>query len=164
MGRLAPIVWLIEFWAVLIAFVPAALAAAWFVFRRYLTAQNDVLLKYKPTIDTVSLAVAIGSLIVGYVNLKREIEKLRSEKSAVVPPATATKRYKTKHDGDVNLRPCAKPTNECAPIVVLPPGTNVEPLGDTRDYIDARGVRTTWLRVRASGHVGWVNQSVLGER
>lgn len=164
MGRLAPILFLIEFWVVIVAFIPALLAGAWFGFRHYLVTQNDVLLKYKPTIDTAALLIAIGSLLIGYVTLMREIEKLKAEKAATPSAIASSKRYQTKGNGYVNLRVCPKPNSECPAATELPPATPVLLLGESRQYIDHRGTRSVWQKVRAAAQVGWVNENTLWER
>lgn len=164
MGRLAPILFIIEFWAAIVAFIPALLAVTWFGFRHYLVAQNEVLLKYKPTIDTVALFVAIGSLLIGYATLMREIESLKAEKAAKPGAEARAKRFQTKGNGNVNLRVCPKPSLECPPITELAPATPVQLLGVSKPYIDDRGTRSVWQKVRAAGQTGWVNENTLWEQ
>ena len=150
----------LEFWPVLAAFVPVALAAAWLGLGRYLAAQNALLLRYKPTIDIIALTVGMASLIVGYFTLVAKIEELKRTSITYNEPRQA----RTKANGGVNLRRCAKPSDvDCPVVVAIPPNSKVDLFAEKRYYVETSGSRATWRKIRHDGHVGWVNEVLLWE-
>jgi hypothetical protein len=160
MGRLRLIFLAFEFWTVIAVFVPILLSGIWFGFRGYFVAQNDLLAKYKPTIDTIALLVAVASLVIGYINLMHELRKISELK---VDQSSQIVRMQTKATGHVNMRKCAQPSNDRCPILIeLPPRTELEVLPDTSSYFDQQtGNRSVWKKVKYKSSTGWVNESLL---
>jgi hypothetical protein len=77
MGRLRLLLFAWEFWFAIAAFIPAIISVGWLVFKDYFIAQNEFLKEFKVTIDTAALLVAIASVVVGYLSLMSEINKLK---------------------------------------------------------------------------------------
>ena len=164
MGRFRVVLFVLEFWEVLLAFVPVVLAGIWFGFRDYFAAQNAFLLEYKPTIDSVALVVAIGSLVIGYVNLMHELKTLNSQPPPT-PQAQTGKQVAmiSKATGYIYMRKCPQPNNHsCPAIAKLAPRTPVLALPFVSYYTDSQtGNRLRWRKISTGGYEGWVNESLL---
>ncbi len=160
MGRFKLIFYVFEVWEIVLACAPILLSGAWFAFRGYLIAQNDFLATAKPTVDAVAVLLTFGTIVIGYMTLKNELEKLQKEQEAQKPKIVKMQTMGTK---PVNVRRCPSPSNsDCSVIVTLPPNTQVDVLPAAKSYIDNKsGKRSMWRKIQCNDIEGWVNESLL---
>lgn len=160
MGRLRLVLYAFEFWEIILACTPILLSGAWFAFRNYWIAQNDFLATAKPTVDAAAVILTFGTVVIGYMTLKNELEKIQKEQEAQKPKIV---KMQTMGKKPVNVRRCPSPSNsDCSVVVTLPPNTQVDVLPVAKSYIDNKsGKRSVWRKIRCNGTEGWVNDSLL---
>lgn len=156
---------IVEFWVVIVAFAPILLSLGWFTFKSYLITQNDFLAKYQPTINAISVMVAVASVIIGYLTLMNEIHKLKEQNKPESAPSQNNIKMQTIPTTSVNMRECPIPSDsQCQVITVLLPKTIIEVLAEKKPYVDSKtGKKSIWQKVHYKSHDGWINDSLLVE-